>query len=82
MDSDKPELLIHIEYIREIVDRLDARLDTLNGQTRKNSEDIVVLKDRSEEARKAGQQSGLKWGAAGSALVGGLIAAAEHFTSK
>lgn len=29
------EIKIHVEYIRDICDRIDGRLDTLNGRTRK-----------------------------------------------
>lgn len=64
------QLLIHVEYIREGIDGVHARLDALNGRTRTNETDIAVLKDRSADARKAG---GL-WGAGAGAFVGGVLA--------
>lgn len=50
-------------------DGLDERLDLLNGRTRKNENDIAVLKDRSDEGKRAGA----KWGAGAGAAIGGAI---------
>lgn len=75
--SDDP-IIIHLEYLREGVDGINARLDGLNGRTRQNEQDIAVLKDRSEDNRiaaAAAKTSGAKWGA-GIAAFGSAVATA------
>lgn len=70
-------VLIHLEYLREGVDGINARLDALNGRTRQTEMDIAVLRDRadgSERAVAAAKASGAKWGAGLGALLAALIA--------
>lgn len=63
------QIVIHLEYLRDGVDGINARLDAQNGRIRTAETDIAVLKDRQSEARKTGGT----WGAGGG-LLGGLLA--------
>jgi hypothetical protein len=61
--------------IRERVDGVNTRLDTLNGRTRTSELAIAVLTDRSERAEREARETGVKWGGAAGAFVGGLVVA-------
>lgn len=61
-------LLTHLEYIREGIDQVNARLDAQNGRIRKVETGIVVLETRADE----GKSSGRNWGGAAGALGGFL----------
>lgn len=65
--ADDP-ILIHLEYIKDRVDEINARLDQINGRTRTNETDIAVLKDRDSQAAKSGRN----WGA-GAGVLGGFL---------
>lgn len=70
-------VLVHLEYLRDGVDGINARLDALNGRTRRTEQDIAVLKDRADEGVRAlasAKASGAKWGAGLGALLAALIA--------
>jgi hypothetical protein len=56
-------------------DRIDTRLDVLNGSTGKAERDIAVLQDRSALASAEGKSAGAKWGAGAGAAIGGAILA-------
>ena len=53
-------------------DDIDARLDALNGRTRKSENAIAVLQDRDQRAAL----SGAKWGGGMGAIIGGAIVTA------
>jgi hypothetical protein len=48
----REEFLTHIEYVRNDIGEIVQRLDTLNGRTRTNEQDIAVLKDRDQQSTK------------------------------
>ena len=77
-DPDDP-VLVHLCYLREAVDGVNARLDIQNDRIRLTETDLAVLKDRQSEART----SGGKWGAGAGAFVGGAIVAVyQYFGGK
>jgi hypothetical protein len=71
------EILTHIEYIRDGIDGINARLDALNGRTRKVEQDVAVLHDRADQAvasLSANKATAVKWGAGFGAAIAALIA--------
>lgn len=75
-------ITVHLEYLRDGVDGINSRLDTLNGRTRLLETDLAVLKDRTDENRQAAAQakvSGAKWGAGLGAMLAALIAGLMSF---
>lgn len=76
------ELLVHINYVREDISGVHARLDTLNGRTRTLENAVAVLKDRANAvpSRKDVRNYGAGFGAAGASLVGVLYAIWELIT--
>jgi hypothetical protein len=63
--SEGDPVLIHLQYIKQSVDGINERLDAQNGRLRTAEGEILVLKDRSDDAKR---QGGI-WGA-----IGGIIA--------
>lgn len=68
--SDTKELLIHLEYIRDAVDGVNARLDAQNGRIRTAETKIAILEDRAQSSsRKAGSMGATAGGFVGGALL-------------
>lgn len=65
---ERDEFREYMALIREDIAGLGTRLDTLNGRTRDNEQDIAVLKDR------AGHGLAAAWGGG---IVGVIVGAAE-----
>lgn len=71
------EIFTHLEYIRDGIDGINARLDALNGRTRKVEQDVAVLHDRADQAVAsvaANKATAVKYGAGMGALLAALIA--------
>lgn len=75
--SDEHDVLVHIRYIRESVDGINVRLDTLNGRTRKVETDMAVMHDRMDRSRV----DSTKWGGVAGAIIAGGIAAWTWLTT-
>lgn len=72
-EDNKDPVLVHLSYIKDAVDGVNARLDILNGRQRTAEQDIAVLKDRSEEAKTTSRNQGAVWGSiAGGVMTGAL----------
>lgn len=67
--AEHEELRVHLLYIREGIDGINAHLAKLNSQTSKHGESIAVLQDRANQARKFGAGAG----AAAGTFTGGLL---------
>lgn len=63
------EISVHLLYIREGIDGINAHLARLNGLTDSHGQAIAVLKDRAMDARKFGAGAG----AVGGGFTGVLI---------
>lgn len=76
------ELLVHISYVREDIQGVHARLDTLNGRTRTLENDVAVLKSSADTtpSKKDLRNYGAGFGAAGASAVGVLYALWELMT--
>jgi hypothetical protein len=72
----RTEFLTHVTYIREDVQGVHERLDTINGRTRKLENAVAVLNDRADKSRKYGAG----FGALGASAVGVLYALWELVT--
>jgi len=78
MDLTREDFLLHIQYLRDDIKGVSDRLDTINGRTRVNSEDISGLKATGAAVNVQGWKAG-GVGAGGSLL---LFMAWEWFKSK
>lgn len=65
-------VLVHLEYLREQMDGVVARLDKQNGKLETHGRAIAVLQDRGEDSRKSGRNWGLTAGGIGSAIGAAL----------
>ena len=71
------EITTHLQYIRQAVDGVNARLDKLNGRVQTAETKVAILEDRAtetrQEARDAGRRSAIKWASG----VGATLAVVE-----
>lgn len=64
MSESNETILVHLQYLREGMDRIVERLDQQNGRIGSAEKSIGILQDRTTEARDAARSTGAKWGAA------------------